>query len=77
MLLVFVTCASILSPAPGCRTHQVPLVVDVIPPGCAAKVQEAVAERATKLHPGEAVVRYACARRRRIEAAAGAGEGDQ
>lgn len=60
MLLVFVTCASILSTAPGCREHRVRLVVDLIPSGCAAKVQEEVAAQ----HPGEHVARYGCTRRR-------------
>ena len=73
MLLVLTTCASILSPSPGCRIHRVPLVVDVIPTGCAAKVQEAVAQRVMHLHPGEAVARYRCERRRRVEAEAGEG----
>lgn len=77
MVLVFLTCASILAPSPGCREHRVTLVVDVIPTGCAAKVQEAVAERVDRLHRGEAVARYSCERRRRIEASAARGEGDR
>lgn len=60
MMLVFITCASILSASPGCREHRVKLVVDVIPSGCAAKVQELVAEQ----HPGEFVARYGCQRRK-------------
>ena len=70
MKLVFTVCAGILSAAPGCREHTVPLVVDVIPAGCAAKVQATVAERAD-LQAGR-VVRYACARRHRQEAEAAA-----
>lgn len=72
MLLVFVTCAGILAPSPGCRDHRVPLVVPVLPTGCAAKVQETLAERVDRLHPGEAVLRYGC-QRRRHEADAEAG----
>lgn len=63
MLLVFVTCAAILAPSPGCRVHRIPLVVDVLPSGCAAKVQAVVAERAD-LHEAGRVVRYGCERRR-------------
>lgn len=73
MLLVFVTCAGILAPSPGCREHRVPLVVAVIPTGCAAKVQAVVAERA-ELQGAGRVVRYACERRHRQDAAAEAGQ---
>ncbi|GEP11784.1 hypothetical protein [Methylobacterium gnaphalii] len=68
MLLVFVTCAGILAPSPGCREHRVPLVVDVTPAGCAAKVQEALAER-PEATAGDAVARYGCVRRSRLSAA--------
>jgi hypothetical protein len=72
MLLVFTTCAAILAPSPGCRVHRVPIVVDVIPTGCAAKVQAVVAERA-ELQGSGRVVRYACERRHRQGANAEAG----
>lgn len=72
MILVLMTCASILSPSPGCRTHRVPLVVDVIPAGCAAKAQEAVADRMARFHPGEGVASYRCERRRHATATADA-----
>lgn len=71
MLLVFLACSSILSPAPGCREHRVPLVVDVIPAGCAAKVQAVLAER-TELQAGR-VVRYGCERRRNRQEAHASG----
>lgn len=73
MLLVFMTCAGILAPSPGCREHRVPIVVEVIPTGCAARVQELVAERVDLLNAGR-VVRYGCERRRRQEADAGSGQ---
>lgn len=62
MILVFVLCAGILTSAPGCREHRVPLVVDVLPAGCAAKVQAVLAERPEA--EGLQVARYGCVRRR-------------
>lgn len=72
MLLVFTTCAAILAPSPGCRVHRIPVVADFIPTGCAARVQELVAERVDLLNAGR-VVRYGCERRRSQNANAEAG----
>ena len=76
MLLVFTTCAAILAPSPGCRVHRVPIVVDVIPTGCAARVQALVAERA-ELQSAGRVVRYGCERRLRQDANANGREGSR
>lgn len=73
MLLVFTTCAAILAPSPGCREYRIPLVVDVLPTGCAARVQAVVAQRAELQATGR-VVRYACERRHRQDANAEAGQ---